>query len=418
MNICFISQEYPPESGWGGIGTYVYMISHALAERGHNVDVIARAITSEEETTLLNGKLRIHRVYGKSYPLLQKKFFNVYRHIPITLDRPLGWGNKAYKQLRQLFNEKHIDIIEVPEHNADGFVYALTRFLSIKRILNRSHKKPKLVVKLHMPMLYHWKINDFPLTRDIKLFNALERWTTFHADCVTSPSRKLSEIVSTLWNFPLEKISILPYPINHELFIPDSSCQHNPHTILFVGRLEPRKGVDILVEAFKKVVESYPQAKLRLVGGDHIYFVKRKPHSFTEYLQQKVRDDHIESSVEFVGKVDLTQLPRYYQESSICVVPSRFDNLPNVCLEAMASGKPVVASKCGGLPEMIEDGVHGLLVPPEEPQQLSEALITLFKDKKRAAEMGKNARKRVETVYAKNVIALKTAEFYSTLLRK
>ncbi len=416
MNICFISQEYPPDSGWGGIGTYVYMISHALAEQGHHVDVIARATHSDGETEWVNGNLHIHRVWGKVYSFLRTNVWNLYRYFPSTMERPLGWGYGAYKKLQQLLQQRELDIVEAPEHNADAFIYALSRKLRITHLSKDGNKRTKLIVKLHMPMLYHWKINDFPITRDIKLFNMLERWTTIQADCVTSPSRSLAEIVSKLWSFPLEKIHILPYPINHNLFTPDSSCQAIPATVLFVGRLEPRKGIDVLVEAFKKVLEHCPQTKLRLVGGDHIYFVDGKQHVFTEDLQKKVQRDHLQSSVEFVGKVDLTKLPRYYQAGTICVVPSRFDNLPNVCLEAMACGKPVVASICGGLPEMIEDGVHGLLVPPEDSQQLSEALITLLKNPAMAANMGQNARKRIERVYAKDVIATKTAEFYASVL--
>jgi len=136
-----------------------------------------------------------------------------------------------------------------------------------------------------------------------------------------------------------------------------------------------------------------------------------KHSSFVDYLRTKLGDAG--ESVKFVGRVDREELVGYYQRSEICVIPSVvFENFPYTCLEAMACGKPVVASDCGGIREMIEDGVNGLLVPPGDVVALSEALIRLLTDRSLSLEMGRRARERVERLYSRKAVVGKILEVY------
>lgn len=414
MKICFISQEFPPDTGWGGIGTYVYNISRGLAELGHQVDVITRAIKQDGLEEFCDGRLRIHRVWHKDYPMLRKMPWNLlkpYLHLHHVLDRPLGWGCGAFKHLQKLLTQTSFQIVEVAEHNADGFLYAVN-----KTILKKQGTLPKFVVKLQIPMIFYYQLNQFNMTRDIKLLNTLERWTTRHADAITSPSRKMAEIVSGMWNLDVETIHILPYPIDDDLFIPDPSAQRDEAIIVFVGRLEQQKGVGILVDAFKEVLHHCPNTKLLLVGGDHISSVNGLQVSFKAQLEQKLRSYNIESSVQFIGKVERSLLPQYYQSSRVCVVPSDFESFSNVCAEAMACGRPVIATNSGAIPEYMVDRKNGILIPPQNHKMLAEALVYLLNNQAIAEQLGQEARRAIETQYSRHMIAQKTAMFYEQLI--
>jgi glycogen(starch) synthase len=415
MNICFISQEFPPDTGWGGIGTYVYNISRGLAEIGHHVDVITRAISTDGTVESHNGRLRIHRVWHKDYPWLRKQPLSSLKLYPFfyhVLDRPLGWGYGAYKHLQRLCKEKQIDIIEVAEHNADGFIYTVAKFMFGKHI-----NAPKFVIKLHIPMLYYYRLNQYRVTLDIKILDTLERWTTYYADGITSPSRQMATIVSEMWRLHQKKITVLPHPVDESLFIPDIPIRRDDECILFVGRLEKQKGVDLLIEAFQTVRRKRPQAKLLLVGGDRLFKKNGEICSYKAYLQQKLRDASLEvgASIQFVGQVEREHLPAYYQKGSVCIVPSEFESFSYVCVEAMACGRPIIANNSGGTAEIIEHGKNGLLIPSGNPNILAENIIYLLEHPDLAENMGQEARKRVEHNYSKHAIAQRTAQFYQSL---
>jgi glycogen(starch) synthase len=409
MNICFISQEFPPDTGWGGIGTYVYNISRGLAEIGHHVDVITRATTTDGMVISYEGRLRVHRVWQKDYPWLRQKplaYFNWYHHLHHLLDRPLGWGYGAYKHVQRVLRERPVDIIEAPEHNADGFVYLARR---LSNIFAPRQIHPRFVVKLHIPIMYYYQLNGFKIRVDIRVLNQLERWTTRHADCITSPSRKLAEIVAELWQLNPKTIDILPHPIDDDVFTPAPFLRRDRQTILFVGRLEKQKGIEVLIEAFRAVLAQCPQATLTLIGAD--------AGADKGDLQKKLQEYRLDSAVQLLGKVVREHLPQYYQQSTICVVPSEFESFSYVCVEAMACGRPVVASRSGGVPEIIADGKNGILVPPDNPHALADAMIRLLQQPTLAERIGAEARAYIEQTYARTVIARQTVNFYENLIK-
>lgn len=412
MRIGFLSQEYPPDTGWGGIGTYVYNMAHGLAESGHHVDVITRAVTKDgmvEEGH--EGRLRVYRVWPKHYALLNSRSLKLYARFHHVLNRPLGWGYGAYKRLQALSQEQPFDMIEVADHNADGFVFALFRHFK------RTYATP-LVVKIHVPMLYYHQLNNLKVTLDIRILNMLERQVLALADAITSPSQKMAEIATNLWKLSQRNIEIVPNPIDDDFFVPGTSAPLVPHIVLFVGRLDPQKGVEVLLDAFFRVRQQVPDACLHVVGDDAILWENGRAKSYQAELLQRCQDIGIQDAVRFLGKIARDQLPQLYQQSTVCVIPSKFENFPTVCLEAMACGKPVVASRCGGIPEMIRDGEDGWLVPPENAIAFSEALVNVLKNPSSAAIFGQNARKRIESHYAKRIISQQTVEYYMNTLER
>lgn len=163
--------------------------------------------------------------------------------------------------------------------------------------------------------------------------------------------------------------------------------------ILFVGRIEPLKGVDTLLRAMSILQERHPEAIrntcLAIVGGD-----PWRDDLDTEMarLQQLRTDLGIHDLVTFLGAKDQDILPYYYAAAEVVVMPSHYESFGMVALEAMAMGTPVIASEVGGLAHLIQPGVTGFHVPSRDPEALAARLLVLLTDKELRQKLGQQAR--------------------------
>jgi phosphatidylinositol alpha-mannosyltransferase len=178
-------------------------------------------------------------------------------------------------------------------------------------------------------------------------------------------------------------------------------------TILFVGRLEPRKGFRYLLRAFPYVKEEFPQARLVVVGAyerdevaDHLLYV---------------REHHL-TGVKFVGRVSDEDLPRYYRTCDVFCAPSTgFESFGIVLLEAMAAGKPTVATNIPGYRDLLEDGKEGFLAERKSEKALAAALIRLLREPETRREMGAHGRVKAQN-YSWKQVALQVLGYYEELL--
>jgi len=153
--------------------------------------------------------------------------------------------------------------------------------------------------------------------------------------------------------------------------------------LVYVGRLAKVKGVDTLMKAFCLVSE-YGEVHLDVFGSG----------SERENLEKLVRELGVDERVHFHGAIPQDEVYRAFAKADVAVVPSREEPFGLVVIEAMSVGTPVVASRVGGIPEILRDGVDGSLVPPEDPEALAAAIIRLLKDDALRLQMGRNARQR------------------------
>lgn len=174
-------------------------------------------------------------------------------------------------------------------------------------------------------------------------------------------------------------------------------------TVLFVGRLEPRKGLAYLVRAFLRLKPAFPGLRLLVVGRDD----KRQQERAMAVVPARLRPDLV-----FVGAVPQADLPSYYASADVFCAPSLGgESFGIVLAEAMAVGLPVVCSDIGGYRDVVRDGSEGLLVPPRDPEALATALGGLLDNPARRAAMGAAAR-GVAGRYAWQVVAAEVAEVY------
>ncbi|MDH4208047.1 MAG: glycosyltransferase family 4 protein [Anaerolineae bacterium] len=177
--------------------------------------------------------------------------------------------------------------------------------------------------------------------------------------------------------------------------------------ILFVGRLEPRKGFRYLLQALPYIKEEFPKARLIVVGA------YRKDEVTAHLLY--VREHHL-TGVKFVGRVSDDDLPRYYRTCDVFCAPSTgFESFGIVLLEAMAAGKPAVATDIPGYRDLLANGKEGLLAEPKNERALAQAIIHILKNPDLQRSMGAEGRAKARQ-YSWRRVALRVLEFYEELL--
>ena len=184
-----------------------------------------------------------------------------------------------------------------------------------------------------------------------------------------------------------EKIVVIPNGIDPTLF-GQRQYRVRPRTIAMVACLREEKRVDVLIDAAPLILARHPEAEILIVGDG----------ACRAELEARARANHVAERVRFLGHRD--DVPAVLADADIFVLPSRSEAFPNAILEAMMSGLPIVASSVGGIPELVEDGRTGRLVPPGDTAQLAAATIDILDNPDRATQMGKTARRRIEEQYS------------------
>lgn len=407
FHVCLISEEYPPETGWGGIGTYTYNLARGLVRAGHRVTVIAGCIG--EARTFTEEGITIHRIgFAPPHGALKQMLYRALQLYAADMPyfkRKVEFARAAWGLFRGIYRPEKMDIVETSEYDANAFFIA------------RSHFVP-LVVKIHTPVLLNYNLNGLPVTKEVRRCDFLERDQANHAQALTTPSRKMAELAAG-WLKRKRDIRVLPNPIDTDEFTPDGPAAGAGKYLFYTGRLEKRKGVHVLLEAFGRIHQQIPEVRLVLAGHDTPTFTlpDRKEVFFMEYARQKGLLDGLSERVEFLGKVDRRQLPPLYRGSLGCVFPSAsFENFPYSCLEAMSCGKAAIVTDAGGMAEMVENDRSGICVPAGSVEKLAEAMLRLAGSTEIAGQMGREARQRVLSEYSMEKMTGKTVELYQEVI--
>jgi glycosyltransferase involved in cell wall biosynthesis len=199
------------------------------------------------------------------------------------------------------------------------------------------------------------------------------------------------------------------FAIPNGVHIPQDRARSSriPWTCLFVGNLSQgaAKGLDVLLHAWKAVVEECPRATLTILGGGDW-------GSFKEYVDMQ----GIRAAVAYEGHV--ADPSAYYRRTEVFVLPSRREGMSNALLEAMAHGMPLVATRISGNEDLVRDHLHGLLVPPDDPVALAEAILYLFAHRQKARTMGKAGKERVTRLCKFEEVARQHIRAYDIMTRQ
>jgi glycosyltransferase involved in cell wall biosynthesis len=358
MNIAMVqSTPYPPEEG---IGNYVSNLSRQLIDRGHSVSIITRGGLHREVST--DGELRVVRLpYLALYP------FHVDIH-GVFLDRYLSRAADrfdivhAHTPLTPPVETSTPLVSTVHSSVAEGVEHVDARFLT-----TLAHR---LTVRLSSQRL-------------------VSRQTDVASRVTTVSGRVRDELVD---HYGIEGVTVVGNGVDPDRFSP--AAGNGGNYVLFMGRLDHPKGIPDLIDAATRVTEHHG-----------VEFVLAGKGPLRDRLEQLVRRRGIDDDVTFTGHVTGDHQLRLYQNATAFVLPSHYEGLPTVLLEAMACGAPVVSTAVGGCPDVIEDGVNGLLVPPGEPEALTDALDTLLSDPELRARFRTEARETVVDRYTWSAVA-------------
>lgn len=212
-----------------------------------------------------------------------------------------------------------------------------------------------------------------------------------------------SERIHRITNF-IDTSQYSPAAEDEKVRLKEALALGNGSLVTFSGRFDQRKGISYLLEAWETVAASAPGARLLLLGDGFLL----------EEMKKKATAMSIDGSVIMKGHV--VNVIDYLRASDICVLPSLQEGMPNALLEAMACGLPVVATRIGGVSDVVQDGYSGIIVEPGDSRALAEGILGLLKDKERAGTIAEGAFRRMRDFYSLDSIVTKYKELYKDLL--
>jgi len=304
--------------------------------------------------------------------------------------RPMALALNVARGVRRLLKEEPADLVHSTGFEGAWIVSSIPR-----------------IATLHQPDLPPWQPPTWTrplerlryLRRNLRF--ALERQSLKRASRVVFTSSQSRDLASA-GGYPVKASRVVHNGVDTRTFAPRARPDGGPPIVLFVGRFDAQKGVDILFHAWRDL-DARAQLRLAATGWKEL-----------EY--RELARDLALSSVVFQGHVPRAQLPELLQQASVLVLPSRYENFPLSLLEAMACGVPVVATRVGGIPELVEDGQTGLLVPPEDPEALGEAIRRILDDPGLASGLARAARAVVESRFTWESVGRQIISMYEEVL--
>jgi glycosyltransferase involved in cell wall biosynthesis len=304
----------------------------------------------------------------------------------------------VYNRVRNLMSTRNIDILHGMADEAlllpwlagqtrGGLVMSAHHPYYPKLVLGDSLKHPRSKL-LHQSTLY------------------FQRYAFLKARRVLAVSEYGKRNLVSNMGVPEEKIEVVYNGAPPECF----AVRHEPpvgcFTITLIGRLEPQKGVDTLLQALPIALKGNQRIEVLIVGDSHL-----RPQ-----YEQQAENSQAASCIRFTGWLPHQQVRDILSRTNILVLPSRWENFPLTLLEAMAVGVPVLTTPVGGIPELVTDGESGLLVPPENPRLLGEALRYAMDNPARMASMAMRAREKVEANFHWEKVVEQYCAVYESLL--
>jgi phosphatidylinositol alpha-mannosyltransferase len=377
LRIAIVSDYYYPQLG--GITEQVHGQATELTRRGHEVTVIVPRLlvvprTVDPESPPVNFEVQRIGVAYPSYVNGSETLQTLGPRIPFELDR--------------LFRERGFDVLHV--HNPFGLMFPMSAIM-------RS-RAPVTVATTHSVVP-----KDYRLLRTFaRPLRALLR----RVDAHIGVSRAVVDSFRPY--FPELAFEVIANGVDTSFFSPDA--EPLPHlagerNILFVGRFDPRNGLKHMLEAFIKLRCRRSDVRLVVLGDGPM-----RP------LLKRLVPPELAADVRWEGRVNRLR-PRYLASAEIFCTPCRLASFGMVVLEAMSSATPVVATRLPGFAELMQDGVHGLMVDePDDIPGFVAALDSLLEDPQRARALGQAGRERVVTTFAWSRVGDSLEELYTCLL--
>lgn len=362
MKIIFFVYNFPPK--WlAGTELSTYSIAEYIAKRGHEVHIITSLDPGLPKHSS-EKNFFIHRLLYYSFPFLGSQLFRLFV------------------------------IREILKINPD-IIHVQAIFASIPIIL--------IKVLFNYPLVIYARGSDVYLPSHLSKIT--RKILLKKADRVIALTEHMKD---TIQEFYSDKIVVIPNGVDSRFFSSETVKTEKDllvRELLFVGRLDPVKGISFLLHAVALIKKKYPDVHLTIIGDG-----KEK-----KTLLKLIERLNISNNIIFLGAISHERIHYHMNRSKIFILPSLSEGFPLAILEAMAAGLPIIASSIGGIIEIIDDGLNGFLVEPKNPEDIAEKVIYLFQNEHIWQKISLNCRKKAGD-YSWNSVVESLIEIYEDIV--
>jgi glycogen synthase len=379
MRIGLYTPNYPGLNTDGGIGTYTRALGYQLTRLGHTVHVL----TPGDRESADDGPVHVH--------------FTRTDHLT-GVDRLVPGAGACWRVARamgELVRAHRLDVVEFPNWEGLG-------------VLFQRRTRVPVVVRMHTSSAETQQIDGLPDHRWYRWNVRRERWQARRADALVTHSDAHRRVMSAETGIPADRIRLIPLGLEAYPDFVRPPRPPGPPTVVYLGRLEHRKGTMDLLDAIPRVLQVVPDARFVLIGADRPHAPGGRLHA--EYVAELPAA--VRGRITLAGSLSPDQVDRWLQTADVFVAPSRYESFGLIFLETMRWGTPVIGTTAGGIPEIVEDGVSGVLVRPGAAGELAAAITGLLQNPERRAAIGAAGRRRMETEFTVERMAGRIADLY------
>jgi glycosyltransferase involved in cell wall biosynthesis len=396
LTVAFLTPAWPPDAAANGIISYVDSVTAGLRRLGHTPCILS---AHSDQANFPPDVYLLEHQERSAFARIRNKLTS--RINPSAARRQM-FARDLVRATRCAIAERGVELLEMEE------TFGLVQLV-----------KPRLpipvVVRLHGP---HF-VTGVALGVAPDAFHQRVRAEGIgiaQADGVSAPSGDVLERTRAYYGLSLTGAVLIPNP---GLVVPVESrwslADSDKSRLLFVGRFDRVKGGDVLIDAFRRIADRLPRTRLWFVGPDEgLTDEHGRRWTLAEYIAERAPE--VADRIDCLGRQPNASLAELRRKAFVTIVASRYENLPMVVLEAIAYGSPLAATRTGGIVEIIEDGVNGVLARPGDPDDLAAAMMRLLEAPEFAADVGRRAAEDAGRRYHPDTIARETAAFHQTVI--
>lgn len=403
--IALVTPGWPLYRRPNGIVTYTHHMKLGLEKLGVKVFIIAQSGSDivekppPEEVFYVDGKRPNNSLIGRSLDFIRFRM----AHESALRD---FYGSRIADIANNIAKQHGYGIIELEE----SFGLAAT--------IRRSTEIP-ILTRLHGPWAAVGPNSGVRKDRSFHRRVAWEREGILASDYVVAPSDTLHAMMTNEMNLRHPNVKIVPNPI----VLPDenqlwSAETADPHNILFVGRLDHCKGIDIMLEAFDLLAREDAKVRLTLVGPDVGFRMEDSSgERLPELLERCIGSDEARSRIDVKGGLGQKEITDLRQNAALSVIPSRFEAFGYTVVESLAQRCPTIGADVAGIGEIIEHERTGLLFHPDDPEHFAETLRRLLDDRAEAERLAFAGYEEVKNKFVVDRVSKQQLDVYATLFR-
>jgi D-inositol-3-phosphate glycosyltransferase len=365
--------DQPGQKDGGGMNVYVRNLASHLCRLGNQCHVFTRAKHGESITEIEPG-LWLHSI--KAGPFDEISIHASFNYLEEFKERLIT----RFEALSD--KGIYFDVIHANYWLSAVVGHDLKHLFQIPLITTYHSLAARIIDK---------ELTDFDELRKVQ-----ERKLALCSDAIiTSCKADFEQTIALLQFSDLNRMSIVAPGFDRAIFMPGSKTQARKATglkinepiILYAGRIQYLKGLDLLAYVFKNLKKTIPEARLIIAGG----LSGSSGESYLESVKEVFKKNNLSQSVDFVGAQDQFTLSSYYRAADVVVIPSRVESFGLVALEAHACGVPVVAFKVGGIPSVVLEGSSGFLADLKDLESFQDGISQILLDRKLASSFSQNA---------------------------